>query len=248
MKSRIACLMLCLFGTSSSIVSAIDIVDKAEGKIEDGIYYARDNSYAVKIPALGSKSVHVQDMEIAPGITYRAQFMGELGNNAAIVSTKIRKEFPQDDIVLERVASNQKWEFLREGGYLEDLQFIGTQEGKVLQSVVRYIGLGHPVQIRDGFTGQMVTRPLDVFGVHRYIIRNGYLMEFVILSPQMGPDDVLPENKLILQALKDSSALMADVTIAGKADDKLLKLLKDYKPKDNYIIHKVRSPTKPPKE
>lgn len=245
MKKLTSFLALCLATCVGVSAAAVEIINKAEGKIVDGVYHSLDGSYAVKVPGLGSKSVHVQDVVIAPDITYRVQFLGELGNNAAVVSTKIRKEFPKTDLVLERIASNQKAEFIREGGYLEDLQFIGQAEGKVLQAVVRYIGLGHPAQSRDGFTGQMVTRRMDVFGVHRYIIRNGYLVEFVILSPQMGPDDVFPENKLIQQAINDSTSLIADFTMEDKSDDKLIKLLKDYQPKDNYIIHKVKSPTKP---
>jgi len=217
MKSSLATTLL-LIVISATPIFAADIVDKAEGKIKDGVYYSLDDAYTVKVPGLGSKSVHVQDVVVAKDITYRVQFLGEYGVNAAIISTKIRKEFPKNDLVLQRIASYQKREHLREGGYLEDLQYIGTKEGKILQAVVRYIELGHEARLRDPFTGKMVTRRMDVLGVHRYIVRNGYFFEFVMLNPYVTKSDALPENGLIAWSIKDLTALMAEFRINGKTE------------------------------
>lgn len=147
------------------------------------IYIARDSSYKLRIPDLGTK-LFIKDTEISPGITAHASFLEPSMGFLYIVSTRIRDDLPKDPSVLGRVA--QKYQH-----YPDDVFTRKWSQGEfgrmfefTLLNATELARKDDPPSMQYPFVIAYSGGPLDVIksvGMHRFIVAEGYLYEFAVL-------------------------------------------------------------------
>jgi len=191
---RKALLVLMLISVSAT---AAEYKGEARKFIEKDVFTCPSTGITFNSPDLNAKKLQVAYQEIAPGISWQLMFSEELGYAAAVTYTKIRKEYPKTDKVLERAASNMKMEAMRDGGYLEWAGFLSEAKGKVLQCVIRYPRAGQTVSIRNKWLDSMESIGTDIYEVRHYLIRGGYIVEFKLYVPQLLPKGTFDEDKLM---------------------------------------------------
>jgi hypothetical protein len=76
---------------------------------------------------------------------------------------------------------------------------------------------------------------MDVIGVHRYFVRNGYFIEATMFCPLYAPSEVMDEEKLLASSIADHNAMMSSLKFKGAPDEYLSNLLSSYKSKSRYL-------------
>ena len=195
-----------------------------------------------KTPDLNSQKLQVAYRETTPGISWQLMYASQMGHTAAITFTKIRPEYPKNDEVLERTASNMKMEAMREGGYLEWCGFLSQEKGKVLQAVVRYPRAGQTVSIRNKWLNSMESVPTDIYNIRHYLIRDGYFSEFRVYIPQLAPSSIVSEDKYIDPWFKNLHSFVTGSNLI-KDNDNYISQTQEFKKPKSYFRFVFQDPS-----
>ena len=145
-------------------------------------------------------------------------FAEKQGHLATVTYTKIRKEYPKNDVLLQRTASNIKAIVLKEGGYVEWCGFLSEKKGKPFQCIVRYPMVGPTLYANNKWLGKSELVRNDVYELRHYLIRDGYLLEFGIFVPQFLPKETLDEDKYIDQWMPTLTKFVQGSSLVDEKD------------------------------
>ncbi|MCH2174343.1 MAG: hypothetical protein MK193_01300 [Lentisphaeria bacterium] len=196
-----------------------------------------------KSPDLNTTKLRVGFQEVTPGITWQLIFLEETGYSAVVTYTKIRAEYPKNDLLLERIASQMKMECLRVRGYLEWCDFLSDQDGKVLQAIVRYPYAGNIVSIRNNWLNSMESIKTDIFEIKHYLIRDGYLLEFKVYIPQFAPPPMIDEDESIKPWLDNLKEFTLGCSLLKKGDPYATQV-DEFKSPDTYFQFIFKDPSR----
>jgi hypothetical protein len=221
---------------------AAEYEGEARKFIKKDIFTCPSTGVSFKAPDLNTKKLQVAYQEATPGITWQLMFAEELGHVAAVTYTKVRKEYPKTDEVLERVASTMKMEAMREGGYLEWAGFLSEAKGKVLQCVIRYPRQGQTVSIRNKWLDSMESLRTDVYEMRHYVVRGDYLIECKLYVPQILPKGSFDEDKLIDTWIPKLQQFVEGCSLIGEKDNYSTQVKEFTRPK-SYFRFEFKDPS-----
>lgn len=233
-------LWLCTFIVSSAI--AMEYEGEARKFIENDVFTCPSTGVKIKTPDLGSSKLKIHYKETNPGISWQLYYVEEMGHVATVKYTKIRKEYPKTDDFLMRTASNIKGNTIQEGGYVEWCAFLSKEEGKVFECIIRYPGVGQTVSIRNDWLGAMESVQMDVYGLRRYLVRDGFFVEFEYYIPQFLPTGSYNEDKYLNPWLPKLTDLMVNSSFVQKKEE-LRKQIENAERPDTFFRFVFKDPS-----
>lgn len=196
-----------------------------------------------EVPKLNAKTLQVRHRESVPGITWDLMFAEELGHMSTVTYTKIRKEYPKSDAVIQRTASRIKLEVLRQGGYLEWCGFLSENEGRVFQCVIRFPGGGQAALVRNKWLDRMDNVRLDVYVLRHYLVRDGWFVEFNQYVPQLLHDGTFDEDEYIDKWQKTLHDFVSGSSLVG-SKGRYKQQIKDFKRPETYFRFEFADPSR----
>ena len=188
---------------TSAQEEGVKLVHTLGDRVSDRTYTTATKSFSLTIPEFtGATEIRIVERESRPGITSDVQFIGNNGMVACIVSTKIRADYPKDDSLLDRPKKNY---LVMQEQIGEDFVLIDsadspkdtTQETETTRPSSRFLQFTVKNERYDKTVfpfGLAMHRDdkLKSMSIHRLFVRDGYLIEAVILTPA-APEDTVTE-------------------------------------------------------
>ena len=172
-----------------------------DGVIKENKYTTIDGAVTVVLPK-DIKPNGIKDAADGQGISAQAAILHKGQAITCIYTTKIRKEFPQTDIILTRTAARYRQNIKAEdGSTLEYIEMLNVAQRKVLISVVRHIEAGNATTLNDKWLKTKLLVRGDVIESRMYLVHNGYLVEFKhMVMPTLALNMSEPDENTIAKS------------------------------------------------
>lgn len=144
---------------------------------------------------------------------------------------------------MELTASNIKALAMQEGGYLEWCGFSSKSKGRFFQCVIRHPYKGQTVSIRNKWLKSMESVRMDVYELRRYMVRDGFFIEFKFYIPQFLAKGMYDEDAYVNRWTKSLNSFMLGSSFIKKGDS-LYEEIKNIELPQSYFRFVYPDPSK----